>query len=307
MPGRDGASCAATRVDVERLTGGAPSHRHRCEVLRRACFFNGTVVPAQGGPAAAAAAAIAATLKVRNILGSHETSPLSKLHPLRPLDPESTAIAAIEHELRLSGFSACVPLVWLPVWAFSFADTFVSSIVPLHELLSAGLIDKHVLLRPDLWAWPRSKNPAYQMAAALSAEPVRSVREVAGKCDGGGRLLVGGERAHGCVTRCYNRLLVCQFKSTFDTCAATRHRRAAAAAATVSLPADAAFRHAQVWRADAAVGGRTGGGGRCALDRDGRATATAAARAVVAASRDARLEGAAARHPVPRRLGVVRS
>lgn len=263
---RDSSTCAAARVDVARLTGGGSSHRHRCELLRRACLFNGTVVPAEGGPAAAAAAAVAAALTVRNIFGSHETFPLSRLHSLRPLASDSLATAAIEHEVRHFGFSRCMPLVWLPVWAFSFADTFVSSIVPLHELLSAGLIDEHVLLRPDLWAWPRWKNPAYQMAAALSAEPVRSIREVAGKCDGRGRLLVGGERAHGCTARCYERLLVCQFKSTFDTCArrsrpprAARDRRLALRSSR-RLPV-----YAQVRRADATLGRRAGGGGGCAV------------------------------------------
>ena len=60
----------------------------------------------------------------------------------------------------------------MPTWAFSFADSFVSSLVPIDELQSAGLIDENVLLRPDLWAWPRSKNPLYRMLGHLSAAPM---------------------------------------------------------------------------------------------------------------------------------------
>eukprot|EP00966_Prymnesium_polylepis_P070052 1628736-Prymnesium_polylepis.1 len=82
--------------------------------------------------------------------------------------------------------------------------------------MSAGLVDGRMLLRPDLGAWPRGKNPAYRMAEALSDEPVRSVREVAARCEHRGRLLVGGERVHGCKVRCYAKLVFCQFKSTFD-------------------------------------------------------------------------------------------
>ena len=85
---------------------------------------------------------------------------------------ESAGAALLARAVRDRGLSPCVPLVWVPTWAFSFADSFVSSLVPIDELQSAGLIDENVLLRPDLWAWPRSKNPLYRMLGHLSAAPM---------------------------------------------------------------------------------------------------------------------------------------
>ena len=99
---------------------------------------------------------------------------------------QPTSVAAelirLAHKSGGQVLSPCVPLVWVPTWAFSFADSWISSLVPIDELQSAGLIDEHVLLRPDLWAWPRSKNPVYQQIGTLSAEQIRSLREDAPSC-----------------------------------------------------------------------------------------------------------------------------
>jgi len=174
------SSCAAAAIDVAGLVNSS-RNRHRCEVLRRLCFFNGTILPYEPGPDANAALRIATSMIVRSQFGSHATFPLAQLHPMRPPATGSTAASLLLRQAEQ--LSRCVPLVWIPVWAFSFADSFVSSLVPIDELLSAGLINEHVQLRPDLVAWPRSKNPIYRMIGSLSTQPIRTVREVAPKCD----------------------------------------------------------------------------------------------------------------------------
>ena len=229
------SSCAAAAIDVAGLVNSS-RHRHRCEVLRRLCFFNGTILPYEPGPDANAALRIATSMIVRSQFGSHATFPLAQLHPMRPPATGSTAASLLLRQAEQ--LSRCVPLVWIPVWAFSFADSFVSSLVPIDELLSAGLINEHVQLRPDLVAWPRSKNPIYRMIGSLSTQPIRTVREVAPKCDDAAarrRLEEMGEKRtrrrrdseggarrrrrpleQPCASTCYERVLVCNFRSTFD-------------------------------------------------------------------------------------------
>lgn len=204
--GRLMPSCSASVVDIAGLHEGV-RHRHRCEVLRQLCFWNGTLVPSRAGPEAERARLLASSLWVRSPFGSHQQFRLSHLHPMLPPDTGS-ATAVLLQQARLS---RCTALFWVPVWAFSFADSFVSSLVPIDELQAAGLIDEHVQLRPDLHAWPRSKNPIYRMIAALSTEPTRTVREAAQKCSTARR----GRR--GCQPACYERVVVCHFRSTFDS------------------------------------------------------------------------------------------
>lgn len=223
-------SCANPAVDFDALSSGV-RHRHECHVLRKVCIFNGTLVPhlAAGREHATHAQNVARKLIVRSQFGSHQVFPFAHLHPMAT--PELTSAAA--QLMRLASpttgaaLSPCVPLVWVPTWAFSFADSWISSLVPIDELQSAGLIDDRVLLRPDLWAWPRSKNPMYQQIGALSAEWTRSLREAAPVCpeDRAHRAISsaaadprGGLRQ--CVPQCYERVLLCQFKSTFDAYAA---------------------------------------------------------------------------------------
>ncbi len=223
-------ACDIARIDIAGLAN-ASRNRHRCEVIRRLCFFNGTMMPLEAGPDADAALQIATTMIVRSQFGSHARFPLAHLHPMRP--PTIGTSAASLLRLESDQLSRCVPLVWVPVWAFSFADSFVSSLVPIDELQSAGLIDEHVQLRPDLVAWPRSKNPIYRMIGSLSAQPIRTVREVAPKCSDASarRWLEGREsrirgdreserrarrREQHCAPTCYERVLVCNFRSTFD-------------------------------------------------------------------------------------------
>lgn len=143
-------------VDYAGLQSPSTRHRHHCEVLHRVCLANGTLVAHDSrSHSAIHAVSVAKSLTVRSQFGSHQKFPLAKLHPFNTVRNDSIAAGLLSH----AKLSPCVPLVWVPTWAFSFADSFVSSLVPLDELQSAGLIDDNVLLRPDLWAWPRHKNP----------------------------------------------------------------------------------------------------------------------------------------------------
>lgn len=212
-------NCENATVDFDGLQN-ATRHRHICHRLHRVCLFNGTLVPQRpDGEDVLHAARVANSLIVRSQFGSHRKFAFSFLHPMKPPPPGSPAAQL----LKDAAVSPCVPLVWVPVWAFSFADSFVSSLLPIDELQSAGLIDEHVLLRPELWAWPRSKNPVYKMIGELSSQSMRSVREEAPVCTERvarnilERAAATGRRPTRCLPHCYEQLVLCQFKSTFDS------------------------------------------------------------------------------------------
>ena len=217
------SSCDNPAVDFAALEAGE-RHRHKCHVLRRVCAFNGTLVPLAAGADAMHAQSIARTLIVRSQFGSHQTFPFAHLHPINVSAPGSAAAQLIKISTNDGKqLSKCVPLVWVPTWAFSFADSWVSSVVPTDELQSAALIDERVLLRPDLWAWPRSKNPVYRMLGSLSSEPTRSLREAAPVCPERAALRVieravgePGRKLRHCSPHCYEKVLLCRFQSTFD-------------------------------------------------------------------------------------------
>ena len=219
-------SCGAPSVDFDALQSGR-NHRHQCHVLRKICLLNGTLIPHSDGEHAMHAQRVARSLVVRSQFGSHQTFPIGHLHPMNVSQPTSVAAELIRLAHKSGGqvLSPCVPLVWVPTWAFSFADSWISSLVPIDELQSAGLIDEHVLLRPDLWAWPRSKNPVYQQIGTLSAEQIRSLREDAPSCPQAvARRAIASANAdprrpgqlRRCIPKCFERVLLCQFQSTFD-------------------------------------------------------------------------------------------
>jgi len=210
---------ADTQIDVPGLVNGT-RHRHQCFVLNRLCLFNGTILPATaGGQAERRAKQLATTLTVRSMFGSHQTFKLGYLHPMDAAAPQSPAAKLVRRAVSREGFSRCVPLVWVPTWAFSFAEHFINSVVPVHELMEAGLIDEHVLLRPDLNARPMGRYGFYQMLSALSAERTAGLRDAAPKCTDRHATREGGPPPW-CVPRCYQKLVICNFRSTFDAYAA---------------------------------------------------------------------------------------
>lgn len=218
MPDMHGCR-ADTQIDVPGLVNGT-RHRHQCFVLNRVCLFNGTILPAAaGGQAEQRAKQLASTLTVRSMFGSHQTFKLGYLHPMDAATPQSPAAKLVRRAVSREGFSRCVPLVWVPTWAFSFAEHFINSVVPVHELMEAGLIDEHVLLRPDLNSRPMGRYGFYQMLSALSAERTAGLRDAGPKCTDRHATREGGPPPW-CVPRCYQRLVICNFRSTFDAYAA---------------------------------------------------------------------------------------
>ena len=143
-------ACANPNVDYARLLNGT-DHRHTCERVRRACLFNGTIVSAEPGSADAAhAAAVSRRLRVRDMWESGQEHPLSDYHSLHhPTNPLGATLVA--DVARGGGFSACVPLVWLPAWLMNFGESLIASLLPIDELQEAHLIDGRVLLTPELW------------------------------------------------------------------------------------------------------------------------------------------------------------
>lgn len=200
--------------------------RHSCAVLHHACLFNSTIVPYGASEAEERhAVEVSKRLMIRNIFNSHSAPfPLRDLHELRGVRRGSGSLAdrVLDAEVEARGFSPCVPLVWRPVWAFNFGESFANSISPLHELHAGKLIDPRVLLRPDLAA---AKRPTWyqQLFGAFSEQPLASLREVGTRClERDARAKLRGDRLSGrpalrCHAACYERLLICSFKSLLDT------------------------------------------------------------------------------------------
>jgi len=213
MAASSAQECTTPTIDVRGLLNGS-RHRHDCSVLHRVCLFNDTILPAvAGGRAERKAQALAKSMRVRSMYGSHQVNPLEFWHPMRAPEPGGLGAMLIKR----ASFSPCVPLLWVPVWAFSFAEVFINSVVPLHELLEAGLVDEHVLLRPDLHTRPFGKYKFYEMVAALSRERSTTLREAATRCRGrAAERAARGDVRWPCEPRCYQRLVFCNFKSTFD-------------------------------------------------------------------------------------------
>ena len=153
---------AGPLLSLVRRTGQRLSIVDKCDTNRQASptmrarnsarrLFNGTIVSADPGSADAAhAAAVARRLRVRDMWESGQEHALSDYHTLRhPANP--LGAAQVADAARGGGFSACVPLVWLPAWLMNFGESLVASLLPIDELQEARLIDGRVLLTPELW------------------------------------------------------------------------------------------------------------------------------------------------------------
>ena len=165
-------ACASPSIDYERLLRGA-DHRHSCELVQRACLFNATIVPFEAGSAdAKQAAAIAGRMQVRDMWESGQVAPLSKYHPLHAPAAGSAAARLLADEVAGRGFSACVPLFWMPTWVMNFGESLVASLLPIDELQRARLIDDRVLLTPELWRFPGRKFSHWRCASHHHLEPL---------------------------------------------------------------------------------------------------------------------------------------
>ena len=49
-----------------------------------------------------------------------------------------------------SHFSHCVPLVWLPLWGYNIGEFYQNSLLSIAELNAAGVIDKNIILAPEV-------------------------------------------------------------------------------------------------------------------------------------------------------------
>ena len=84
--------------------------------------------------------------------------------------------ALVADAARGGGFSACVPLVWLPAWLMNFGESLVASLLPIDELQEARLIDGRVLLTPELWRCGVRQVPLPRMCGHPPHPPPQEAR-----------------------------------------------------------------------------------------------------------------------------------
>ena len=203
----------APHVDEAQLAAS----RHACHIVRDVCTFNATLFPRKPVNEKVR------SLQVRSPSYSHHSLALHEWFGLKPAIAGSQAAALVRRRLRRHGYSACVPLIWLPVWALNFYETMQNSVPPLHEMLvTTRALDRRVLLRPDLghsvWWWRR---PKYidALLQPFSTHSVRMLREVAPVClphQAEATLRRDDNHTRRCATECFSQLVVCSPKSVFD-------------------------------------------------------------------------------------------
>ena len=203
----------APHVDEAQLAAS----RHACHIVRDVCTFNATLFPRKPVNEKVR------SLQVRSPSYSHHSLALHEWFGLKPAIAGSQAAALVRRRLRRHGYSACVPLIWLPVWALNFYETMQNSVPPLHEMLvTTRALDRRVLLRPDLghsvWWWRR---PKYidALLQPFSTHSVRMLREVAPVClphQAEATLRRDDNHTRRCTTECFSQLVVCSPKSVFD-------------------------------------------------------------------------------------------
>ena len=203
----------APKVDEAQLAAS----RHKCHIVRDVCIFNATLFPRKP------ASEKVRSLQVRSPSYSHHSLALHEWFGLMPATSGSLAAALVRRRQRRHGYSACVPLVWLPVWALNFYETMQNSVAPLHELLlTTRALDRRVLLRPDLghtvWWW---KRPRFidALLQPFSTHSLRILREVAPVClphQAEATLRRDDNHTRRCATECFSQLVVCNPKSVFD-------------------------------------------------------------------------------------------
>ena len=197
------ATCPATStLALERLR--KPQHRwyadatrrHTCHEVQHACFWQRSVlIDAPLEPAMA-------RTKVRGVhVGFMETR-MDALGLFRPRNHSS------DPPPPSPPLSSCVPLVFWPLWGYNIGEFFQNSILPIAELLAAGAIDREgLLLLPEVGGWPlRDFHTA--MLRAFTAQPVRTVGQLAPKC--------GRRRGECARPACFARAVFCRFRDVYD-------------------------------------------------------------------------------------------
>ena len=126
--------------------------RSRCRVLPTACFYNGTVYhrcSIRSGGTRYNSGWQPLHQKVRMPWTSHTLIERASMSA----EPMAAILDAASRASSLINSSCLPPLIWTPTWMTNFADTFLSSVVPLLELEAVGVVtNRSTLLVADTMA-----------------------------------------------------------------------------------------------------------------------------------------------------------
>lgn len=178
---------------------------HRCSAMEAVCLWNDSIVPLDDRPQNLSWMAWG----VESPVWSHHSKPFGSFVRMRPRPrPDSLAGAMLRNlSSTRSPQTMRTALVWVPTFAFNFGEHFINSVVPLHELLDAGVLDPSTfVLRPELYG---RRVPSWyeSLHAGLSSTVTQSVRRVAPKCASGSAT---------CAGECYSRLVLCNFQGNLN-------------------------------------------------------------------------------------------
>ncbi|KAL3932368.1 MAG: hypothetical protein SGPRY_000734 [Prymnesium sp.] len=182
------------RAELRRLG----SRKHDCRLLSDACLWNRQYV-------LDARKMTRGSMRALLRMGMREVHVGWKVTSLAQTGLFRMRTRSDSRELRHANYSGCVPLVWWPMWGYSFADFFQHSVNAISELLQAGVIDRDVVLAPEVGGW-RLVDFQLRMLGALTQGPTRTTAQIAPRCSG----------SRTCPPRCFSRLLLCRFKDVYD-------------------------------------------------------------------------------------------
>ena len=168
------------------------SRQHTCHELPRTCLWRRQYVLSEPLPRALA------RLRVRGVHIGFDEQRIDSLglfrQRLNASDPP------------VSHWSTCVPLVWWPLWGYNIGEFFQSSVLPVAELLAAKIMDRNIMLVPEVGGWPL-KGFHHHLLRPFSSHPIRSSGQLAPRCTGTARCP---------EARCFERILVCRFRDVYD-------------------------------------------------------------------------------------------
>ena len=129
------------RVHLDILAGNVKALRHRgtrkheCHEIRRTCLWQRQLVHDKPLPLAMR------RLRLRGVHVGFEEKRLDTMSWIRQRD---------QSDPEPSHFSHCVPLVWLPLWGYNIGEFYQNSLLSIAELNAAGVIDKNIILAPEV-------------------------------------------------------------------------------------------------------------------------------------------------------------
>lgn len=178
------------------------SRAHTCHELRRACVSGRRLVHDEPLPKA---------LRRLSVRGVHVGYVESRIDTLGILSQRNASI-----DPPATAYSECVPLVWWPLWGYNIGEFFQNSVLGIAELMAAGVVDREVMLAPEVGGWPL-RDFHLHMLRAFTSHPVRTMAQLAPACPGHAQARAH-KRTPPCrpAPRCFERLVLCRFRDVYD-------------------------------------------------------------------------------------------